>query len=825
MFINTEPFNDRGQRGERIVWKQIKQAFCQRKCLIYWRYPIFPLRGKIRKEADILIVDFELGLIIIEVKSLLIDQIVTIEGHSWIYKNFYTAKGNPYQQAENQLFSLLEYINQEPSLSNKIPAKVLIALPFISSKQWQIKGFNKLVSNPPILFQDHLLSLETIQTIIQQTPAINVGKKINNYQWNLILSILSGTPILCRDLHQVLGKNNSKGKLIQSLRKYIYQFDLQQEKIAKQIPTGFQRIRGIAGSGKTVLLCQKAAIMHLKYPHWKIAFVFFSRSLYGEIIQQIDQWIRYFSHQQQTYNINNQQLQVFHGWGSREQLGFYRFLCQVTKVVPLGVNQTTFQQPSEALGEVCVNLLNQTAIPQIFDAILIDEGQDFMVKNWLYQGKQPFYWLAYQALRPVDAVDIKQKRLIWTYDELQSLDSLEVPHPSEIFGQELGNIVTGKYDNEINKTEIMSRCYRTPHSIIIAAHAMVMGWLRTQGILTGISDKKDWQSLGYEVRGELKEGRKITITRPLENSPNPLPKTCQEPLIKFNKYLSRQQEISALYQQIYQNLRQDGLRPSQEILVLILGNYFDSFRLQQTTANFLIRQGIDIYIPGSKKCNDLTQENTPSLTTEFKNNPNQFWYEGAITISRIHRAKGQEAEIVYIIGLDNIAKAENNLLFRNQLFVAMTRSQGWLTISGIGNYSLYQELENVLKQKDRFTINYQTPKQREIMVTEAAELLQRYRLGERNFQQAELSNMNLQNLNLENINLIAANLSGTNLQYSNLNRAKLIAANLENANLKGVSLIKAKLIGANLTNADLTNADLTNADLTDVILNNTQGII
>ena len=210
-------------------------------------------------------------------------------------------------------------------------------------------------------------------------------------------------------------------------------------------------------------------------------------------------------------------------------------------------------------------------------------------------------------------------------------------------------------------------------------------------MLTGISDKKDWQSLGYEVQGKLKEGQQITITRPLENSPNPLHKTCQYPLLKFNKYLSRQQEISALYQQIYQNLRQDGLRPSKEILVLILGNYFDSFRLQQTTANFLIIQGIDIYIPGTKKCNDLTQENTPSLTlkTGFKN---KFWYEGAVTISRIHRAKGQEADMVYIIGLDNIAKAENNLLFRNQLFVAMTRSQGWLTISGIGNYSLYQEL-------------------------------------------------------------------------------------------------------------------------------------
>lgn len=816
MLITTESFKDRGEKGEIIVWNKIKQLFAQRKCLIYWRYPIFGIKGKNRKEADILIADFNLGLIIIEVKSLLIEQIVSIEGHHWHYRNFYTLSGRPYQQAESQLFSLLEYLKQEPSLCNQITAKVLIALPFITSEQWELKGFNKLASNPPILFHDHLLSLTTIDKIIQTTSPIITGKNINDYQWNLLLNILSGTPILRRNSHTVLSQDNTKGKILQKLRNHFYQFDLQQEKIAKQIPLGFQRIRGIAGSGKTVLLCQKAAIMHLKYPQWKIAVIFFSRSLYQEIIQQIDQWIRYFTHQQQTYDKNNQQLQVFHGWGSREQLGFYRFLCQVTGVVPLGVDQTTFQDPSEALGEVCFNLLNQTAIPQIFDAILIDEAQDFMVKNWLYQEKQPFYWLVYQSLRTVDAVNNQQKRLIWTYDELQSLGNLEVPQPSEMFGEDFGNIVTGKYKNGINKTEIMCRCYRTPHQIIIAAHALGMGWLRSQGMLTGIRDKKDWKNLGYDIEGELKEGEMITITRPFQNSPNPLPNLWKEPLIIFNKYLSRQQEISALFQNIYHNLRHDGLRPSQEILVLVLGNYFEAFRLQQTVANFLIRQGIDSYLPGSKKCNHLSQEN---------NNSNQFWYEGAVTIARIHRAKGQEADMVYIVGLDHIAKVENDLLFRNQLFVAMTRSRGWLTISGIGNYSLYQELENVLKQKDKFTLKYTHPKQREIRVTEAAELLQRYQLGERNFQQAELSNMNLQQLNLENINLIGANLSGANLQYSNLNGAKLIAANFKNANLTGVSLVKAKLIGADLTNTNLTDADLTNADLTNVILNNTQGIM
>ena len=50
-----------------------------------------------------------------------------------------------------------------------------------------------------------------------------------------------------------------------------------------QIPPGPQRIRGIAGSGKTRLLCQKAAWMHKEHPDWDIAYVFFTQALYDEI--------------------------------------------------------------------------------------------------------------------------------------------------------------------------------------------------------------------------------------------------------------------------------------------------------------------------------------------------------------------------------------------------------------------------------------------------------------------------------------------------------------------------------------------------------------
>jgi superfamily I DNA and RNA helicase len=65
-----------------------------------------------------------------------------------------------------------------------------------------------------------------------------------------------------------------RSAILAQVRNYLAELDSNQEKIGKQIPPGPQRICGIAGSGKTVLLCQKAAIMHLKHPDWKIAVVF-----------------------------------------------------------------------------------------------------------------------------------------------------------------------------------------------------------------------------------------------------------------------------------------------------------------------------------------------------------------------------------------------------------------------------------------------------------------------------------------------------------------------------------------------------------------------
>ena len=75
-------------------------------------------------------------------------------------------------------------------------------------------------------------------------------------------------------------------------------------------------------------------------------------------------------------------------------------MCKAANSLPLSVSDTDSNSPSEALAQACVALLKDAAIPQLFDAILIDEGQDLISDRYQFAGKQPFYWLAYQSLRP-----------------------------------------------------------------------------------------------------------------------------------------------------------------------------------------------------------------------------------------------------------------------------------------------------------------------------------------------------------------------------------------------------------------------------------------
>jgi superfamily I DNA and RNA helicase len=709
-FITTEAIKN--QDGEQKVWDAVRSAFADKNCIGYWRYPIFSKAGEIRKEPDILIVDRELGVVIIEVKSINIDQIAAINGQQWQLQNSDTTETNPYQQAEHQLRALISYSDRESALWRKVNGRAIVALPQITAEQWQQKGFDKLPDIPPLIFQDQLGKVGLIEKI-QQANIVIPGADLEDKDWELLLSVIGGTPVLRKPpRNQVNTTGKTRSSVIEGLRERLYEIDLQQEHIGKEIPPGPQRIRGIAGSGKTVLLCQKAAHMHLKHPDWDIALVFFTRSLYDLMIGLLDQWIRRFSCGEMHYDPKtNFKLQVFHAWGAKEQPGLYRTICEHHGKRPGTVQNTKEKQPNRGLIDLSKRLLEEISIEPMFDAILIDEGQDLVAEDDLkYEDKQAIYWLAYQSLRPVSEDKPEERRLIWAYDEAQSLDNLVVPKAKEVFGEKLSNLLNKQpqYPGGIKRSEVMRRCYRTPGLILTSAHAIGMGLLRPEGMLTGITNKDDWNRIGYEVKGDFRRvGKPITVNRQPQFSPNPIPELWGEPVLEFATYSSREAEMTALAENIMHNIVHDGLNPSRDILVLVLGSTYEAMELETYVASFLMEYDIDVYIPTALKLNDLVPQYP-------NNDPDKFWHEDGVTVSRITRAKGHEADMVYVVGFDNVARNESDVNFRNQLFVALTRARGWANLSGVGSYPMYEEMRKVIASGESFTFTYKRPPKRDI---------------------------------------------------------------------------------------------------------------
>ena len=112
----------------------------------------------------------------------------------------------------------------------------------------------------------------------------------------------------------------SKGGILKEIERQVANLDRWQKKAVIEFPEGAQRIRGLAGSGKTIVLAQKAALLHAEHPDWTIAVTFNTRSLY----QQFRSLIRRFCYEITRDDPDWAKLRIIHAWGSASSPEFTR---------------------------------------------------------------------------------------------------------------------------------------------------------------------------------------------------------------------------------------------------------------------------------------------------------------------------------------------------------------------------------------------------------------------------------------------------------------------------------------------------------------------
>jgi len=676
--------------SEKEIWNALKLALIDDDGICYHRYPVFS-SDRSRKEPDFLILHRENGLYIIHLLECKIDQIENISDDYWQMQNWESLHEFPFNEAEDQIMAVLSKFRNERGLRKKrevvIQGHIFIALPNITKSEFVEKGFSESPYSYTIIFADDLDPLQ-LRKRLYQFADDESQDQITDEQWSLALGVLQGTPVLRRNPRAESSNMNSKSAMLRKVELEMLSMDREQHSLAIQIPPGPQRIRGLAGSGKTIVMCMKAAWMHLRHPEWTIVYTFYTKSLYGMIRNLITRFYQYWS---DSYSEPDWvKIIVMHGWGGRNQPGVYSTIAEAMSQTPRTFgnarNYFTYREFNEILGNCCNELLTcGHEVPELYDAIFIDEAQDYHFS---------FFQLCLQCLKD-------PKRLIWAYDEVQSLESLAIPTTIDIFGTNNDGTpkvnLDGTYeDGEIEKDVILYRCYRTPRPVLIAAHVFGMGLLRPNGAIQFIPNSGGWEDIGYEiVSGSFTAGQTLTIKRPKRNSPHILEDLIgYSDLVQWRSFDSRKNEIEWIADQIQENIINDELRP-EEILVI-------TFDWKKMREDFTLLKHL------------LSERNVKSIHPGYGSSSSQFQREGHVTVSGIFPAKGNEASVVYLIGFDKIGENEKLIVqSRNQAFTAMTRTRGWVVITGIGEKAnkLFQELDLVMRNPDEVTFTAPHPSQ------------------------------------------------------------------------------------------------------------------
>ena len=322
-------------------------------------------------------------------------------------------------------------------------------------------------------------------------------------------SVLEGAKALVRPQKREIENPQvqARAAALATLEAEIANFDQRQRHAALVKIPGPQRIRGLAGSGKTVILAMKAAYLHILNPNARILFTFYTRSLRASIKNLITRFYRHYKDEDPNWD----RIHIRHAWGGANTVGVYSDTSRRHGRSPLsyGAAKQAAGPGKDAFEFICRDLLKTVIVEPYYDHTLIDEGQDF---------PGGFYELCFALTRG----ERDDKSIVWAYDELQNILDVTIRSPEQLFGtdkdgQPRVSLERSARAYSTNDT-VLSKCYRNQREVLVTAHAIGFGIYRE--IVQLLESREHWQDVGYEVlTGDFRVGDHVRISRPAENSP------------------------------------------------------------------------------------------------------------------------------------------------------------------------------------------------------------------------------------------------------------------------------------------------------------------
>lgn len=358
--------------GEKRVFRCLRDALLPDENYIVWYEP-----KTVKKRPDFLVWSHEWGLLVIEVKGWNINTIVQANPDRWIIDrdNIEVTHESPAEQARRCFIGYKELIQQSPMLRHlsghdkgrmKFPIGYCVIFTQITTKQARENHLDVTLGATKCLFSDDLSDdfepkasqRAFISKLKQAFPVKFPFRPLEADELKTLRYLIFPEVRI-----QSVRANAACALRTQQQTEMIRALDLEQERTAKSILEGHRILKGVAGSGKTLVVSCRAKYLKKLKPEWRVLIVCYNMSL----CQYLEQLLAV------SEGEPSQGIEVYH---------YHGLVKMLTGANLRKLSSESNPQWDSRIGTILREEIAGGRLTHKYNAILIDEGQDFAIE-WL----------------------------------------------------------------------------------------------------------------------------------------------------------------------------------------------------------------------------------------------------------------------------------------------------------------------------------------------------------------------------------------------------------------------------------------------------------
>jgi len=381
-------------RGELRLAERLKD-FLEDNTYVWHNLPMGP-RGR---HPDFVIVHPGNGLLVLEVKDWRIESIQQVDK---LKVELSTTRGlvrerNPFEQARAYMFDVVRMLEKDAQLifppDHKFKGRPIVPFGFgavftnITRKQYLQTDLKDVFPEDRCVFKDEMtegVEPESFRARLWQMVSPRIGPALTLPQFDRVRALLF-PEIRIRQIALPLEDRAA----VASSDRVLAVMDMHQEQIARSLGEGHRIIRGVAGSGKTLILAFRAEYL-ARAATKPVLILCYANGIAGRLEDAM----------QERGVEDRVEVSTFHSW-------CYRMLRTYDIPSPSERELPDYEQRLAASVAAVVKAVEQGHIPAAqYDAVLIDEAHDFEPQ-----------WLALAS----KMVDPKTKAFMVAYDDMQAI--------------------------------------------------------------------------------------------------------------------------------------------------------------------------------------------------------------------------------------------------------------------------------------------------------------------------------------------------------------------------------------------------------------------